>query len=57
MKVDGQTYKPGAAIILDAGSLDRDPEVATITKVYIINNTSIIFIQQSPSMTIISDHF
>lgn len=43
MKVDGQIFKPGAAIVHDAGSPDRDPEVGVISTIYIVNGSVVHF--------------
>lgn len=43
MEVDGQTFKPGAAIVHNIGSLDKDPEIATISNIYIVNSNVIVF--------------
>lgn len=43
VKVDGQTFKPGAAIIYDVGSPEKDPKVAIISNIYIVNGRTILF--------------
>jgi len=55
-KVDGQTFKTGAAIIHKLGSLDRDPELAVISNIYIINQSLLIFKAQHYTVTHYDHH-
>lgn len=57
VKVNGSIFKPGAAVIHNTGSEDRDMEIAIITNVYIINSSTIIFKTKSQLITDYKKHY
>lgn len=57
MTVSGQTFKPGAIIVHDAGSPDEHPKMALISTIYVANGREVYFKAELYEVTDFNSHY